>query len=250
MVKKYYVEIWNKDQEFDKPYALQSKWFDTREEAENWANALDYVDSNFEVDLMFSMWDEEQETYGDINFETMLFTKQNLKDTKIMYEVNTLKDNGEIKTSNSFAELKDARDFYSSLGNIDKELNQNINDGEMFVELESNFVKEEDKVVIKKFFTDNELEEILKNPKKYHSENYRLDADSDTTLVKLIKGDIEHFIMIDKDEDGGEVYLVWEDNDTSDDYYLEDGENEFGAKTIKELFMALIDKAYEVICNQ
>lgn len=104
-------------------------------------------------------------------------------------------------------------------------------------------------MTIIQYFSDDELDSILEHPKTYRTEGYRIDSYNDIPLIKLTddKGENPQWIMIGKDEDEGEVYLVWEDNDTSSDYYLEDGDNEFGAKTLKELYDILFKEAKKLI---
>ena len=64
-MKKYYIEFW-----FDTGhiYDLQSKWFDTKEEAIEWLKEFDYINYDAcEIHLMSMPFDEEEnEFYGDI----------------------------------------------------------------------------------------------------------------------------------------------------------------------------------------
>ena len=63
-MNKYYVEIWDNG-ELDRPYILQSKWYDTEEEAMEFARSFQYLDKTLKVDIMTAEFDEE-EIYGDI----------------------------------------------------------------------------------------------------------------------------------------------------------------------------------------
>lgn len=66
-MRKYYIEVvWhnNKDN-----YILQSKWFDTEEQALEWAKGIDYVVEYIDVYLMSSEWNNETDTYIDIEQE-------------------------------------------------------------------------------------------------------------------------------------------------------------------------------------
>ena len=63
--QKYYVEIYSKKEETDRPL-IQSVWFDTKEECYNFINNLDFVDYDLCFSLMSSIW--ENETYTDIVF--------------------------------------------------------------------------------------------------------------------------------------------------------------------------------------
>lgn len=47
---------------------LQSDWFDTEEEALDWANKIVFFDlsSDYQIWLMYSEWDYNDETYTDI----------------------------------------------------------------------------------------------------------------------------------------------------------------------------------------
>ena len=58
-----------------------------------------------------------------------------------VYEVNILKENGEIDTSNTFKDFKNAVIFYNALAEKDKELVENIND-ETFTEIFSYFTSD------------------------------------------------------------------------------------------------------------
>lgn len=63
-MNKYYVEIWDNG-ELDRPYILQSKWYDTEEEAMEFIRSFQYLDNTLKVDIMTAEFGEE-EIYGDI----------------------------------------------------------------------------------------------------------------------------------------------------------------------------------------
>lgn len=68
--RKYLVEIQLKE-DFDY-VVLQSQWFDTTEEARNWFDALEYFNREFlTASIMSSIFDED-DTYGDIDYEDEL----------------------------------------------------------------------------------------------------------------------------------------------------------------------------------
>ena len=67
--KKYYIEIWSMNREFENPYIIQSRWFDTPEEAIQWAESIDYLDNEFCKSLMSAEWNEEENQYKDIELE-------------------------------------------------------------------------------------------------------------------------------------------------------------------------------------
>jgi len=70
---KFYVEMWFEDYE---DYIIQSIWFDTPDEAENWYhNTFDYIDENITAELMYSIIDNEG-NYGDIDTLTKLSDKR------------------------------------------------------------------------------------------------------------------------------------------------------------------------------
>lgn len=66
--KKYYLEfVIHKTQN---SYDMQSKWFDTEEEALKWLNdSFDYTSMQVEVWLMSAEWLSDLTTYGDIKQE-------------------------------------------------------------------------------------------------------------------------------------------------------------------------------------
>ena len=67
--KKYYVElVWAYGEE---SYAMQSEWFDTKEEALRWTRKINYVNENYDAFLMSAEWKEDG-TYGDIVKEEKL----------------------------------------------------------------------------------------------------------------------------------------------------------------------------------
>ena len=62
-MKKYYIEISENE-----GYILQSQWFDTEEQAIEWSKAITYLDTlYYGMWLMSSEWDEENDTYTDID---------------------------------------------------------------------------------------------------------------------------------------------------------------------------------------
>lgn len=66
-MRKYYIEVvWYNDKD---NYILQSKWFDTEEQALTWAKGIDYVVEYIDVYLMSSEWNFETNTYIDIEQE-------------------------------------------------------------------------------------------------------------------------------------------------------------------------------------
>ena len=48
---KYYIEIVDFEQE-EELYALQSQWFDTEEEAREWAKGFDFMQRRFRIFIM------------------------------------------------------------------------------------------------------------------------------------------------------------------------------------------------------
>ena len=77
-MKKYYIEIWHHNIEFEKPYVVQSKWFDDEIEAIEWTDGM-YLDSSFTASLMSAEFDDEG-NYGDIKFEYHIY--EEFKSTK------------------------------------------------------------------------------------------------------------------------------------------------------------------------
>lgn len=69
-MKKYYVEFNDVFKKYDVPYLLQSKWFDTKEEAINFAHSFDYA-RYLDIRLMSSEFDENGD-YGDIQYESII----------------------------------------------------------------------------------------------------------------------------------------------------------------------------------
>ena len=68
-MKKYYIElVWTYGEE---SYAMQSEWFDTKEEALAWSRKISYVNENYDACLMSAEW-KEDDTYGDIVNEGVL----------------------------------------------------------------------------------------------------------------------------------------------------------------------------------
>ena len=76
------------------------------------------------------------------------------------------------------------------------------------------------------------IDEILNNPQDY------VDDEEDKALVKIIEDDASNptFILIGQDENDKCYYLVVEDNDVSEDYYLE------ANKTLLDLFKELLHR--------
>ena len=66
-MKKYYIEIVNLGG--IEPYEVQSRWFDTEEQALEWANTIDY--SRLAICLMSAVFNENLDQY-DIEFERYL----------------------------------------------------------------------------------------------------------------------------------------------------------------------------------
>lgn len=64
-MEKYYIEI--SEYENSSEYILQSDWFDTEQEAMNWAKQLMFLSKDYEICLMSSEWDDESDTYTDID---------------------------------------------------------------------------------------------------------------------------------------------------------------------------------------
>lgn len=68
-MKKYYIELATKSGDI----VLQSKWYNTREEAVNWAKSVDYIGSaSVILCLMSSEWDTEEDVYTDIIQEEII----------------------------------------------------------------------------------------------------------------------------------------------------------------------------------
>lgn len=66
-ITQYYVEFVDRE---SGDYVLQSKWFDTQEEAIKWVyNSFDYIrDSSIDMDLMKAKWDDKEGVHQDIHF--------------------------------------------------------------------------------------------------------------------------------------------------------------------------------------
>lgn len=75
MTTKYYVEFEHKSD--DESYCLQSKWFDTKEQAINWyKESFDFVRTDdIIVSVMKADFDEYEFQYGDILFVEDITTK-------------------------------------------------------------------------------------------------------------------------------------------------------------------------------
>lgn len=63
---KYYIEVC--DWESPCGYILQSKFFDTEKQAVKWAKAITFLSDRYSVSLMATEWDNENDTYGEIEF--------------------------------------------------------------------------------------------------------------------------------------------------------------------------------------
>lgn len=63
---KYYIEVC--DWESPCEYILQSKFFDTEKQAVKWAKAIAFLSDRYSVSLMATEWDNENDTYGEIEF--------------------------------------------------------------------------------------------------------------------------------------------------------------------------------------
>lgn len=63
---KYYIEISDLDDACG--YILQSRFFDTEEQAIKWARSITFLDKRYTVSLMQAEWDNENDTYNDIFF--------------------------------------------------------------------------------------------------------------------------------------------------------------------------------------
>lgn len=63
---KYYIEISDLDDACG--YILQSRFFDTEEQAIKWARSITFLDKHYNVSLMQAEWDNENYTYNDIYF--------------------------------------------------------------------------------------------------------------------------------------------------------------------------------------
>ena len=67
-MKKYYIEIWSEE---DEGYILQSKWYETKEDALEFAKQIEYLEYGFHKDLMSADFDDAGEM-GDIDIEYRL----------------------------------------------------------------------------------------------------------------------------------------------------------------------------------
>ena len=62
---KYYIELRHCDDGSN--YALQSKWFDTLEQAREWyKNDIDFVGEDYDAYIMYAEYDTTSDSYGDI----------------------------------------------------------------------------------------------------------------------------------------------------------------------------------------
>ena len=64
--KKYYVEICHKD--YLSEYIMQSDWFDTKEQALDYANKITYLEDIYLLRIMCAEWNDA-DTYEDIYIE-------------------------------------------------------------------------------------------------------------------------------------------------------------------------------------
>ena len=65
-MKKYYIEISDFDNHCE--YIMQSRWYDTEEQALEFAKNLSFLDKRYSISLMWAEWDTENDTYYDIEF--------------------------------------------------------------------------------------------------------------------------------------------------------------------------------------
>lgn len=71
---KYYVEIVHCEDSSD--FAIQSKWFDTYEQAREWFDKdVDFLGENYNAYIMYAEWDAERDSYGDIEQLEQLFKR-------------------------------------------------------------------------------------------------------------------------------------------------------------------------------
>lgn len=71
---KYYVEIVHCEDSSD--YSIQSKWFDTLEQAREWFDInIDFLGENYDAYVMHAEWDETSDSYGDIEQFEQLFKR-------------------------------------------------------------------------------------------------------------------------------------------------------------------------------
>ena len=71
---KYYVEIVNCEDCSD--YSIQSKWFDTPQQAREWFDTnIDYLGENHDAYIMYAEWDETSDSYDDIEQFEQLFKR-------------------------------------------------------------------------------------------------------------------------------------------------------------------------------
>lgn len=73
---RYYIEICDKLN--NKDYIIQSKWYDTREDAINFCKTIDYIDNDFDIYLMSGVWNIDEDYYEDITSEELI----NLREIK------------------------------------------------------------------------------------------------------------------------------------------------------------------------
>lgn len=68
MTTKYYVEFENLEDYYS--FCLQSKWFDTKDQALNWYKTnFDFIRNRTMVARIMSAEFDEYEVYGDIKYE-------------------------------------------------------------------------------------------------------------------------------------------------------------------------------------
>lgn len=63
---KYFIEISNLDNPCE--YILQSRFFDTEEQAIEWVRSITFWDKRYTISLMRAEWDTENDVYNDIYF--------------------------------------------------------------------------------------------------------------------------------------------------------------------------------------
>lgn len=78
---KYYVEFADIDSPCE--YIMQSKFFNTEEQALEWAKGVTYIDKHYSIRLMSSEWDFENDTYKDIEFVRYLNKELNIRGNKM-----------------------------------------------------------------------------------------------------------------------------------------------------------------------
>ena len=70
-MKKYYIEMcWYPSN--GENYVMQSRWFDTEEQAVQWAHQINWLSDNLDAYLMSAEWNVAEDCYGDIIQERLL----------------------------------------------------------------------------------------------------------------------------------------------------------------------------------